>query len=157
MPYLYSEITSTYSLWDYSLLFHLWTEAVSWRCSVKNVFLEILQNSQKNRCARVSFLIKLKTSACNFIKKETVAQVFTCEFCKISKNTFSYRTPPVAPSLWIIFFIILNTTRNSRRYDNHDHSLQNSRQVSMLFKADHFGHIFSNCTILSHLFEEINL
>ena len=29
-------------------------------------------------------------------KKETLAQVFSCKFCKISKNTFSYRTPPVA-------------------------------------------------------------
>ena len=36
--------------------------------------------------------------ACNFIKKETLAQVFSCEFCKISKNTFSCRTPPVAAS-----------------------------------------------------------
>ena len=25
---------------------------------------------------------------CNFIKKETLAQVFSSEFCKISKNTF---------------------------------------------------------------------
>ena len=37
----------------------------------------ILQNSQEN------------ASACNFIKKETLAQVFSCEFCEISKNTFS--------------------------------------------------------------------
>ena len=36
--------------------------------------------------------------ACNFIKKETLKQVFSCEFCKISKNTFSYKTPPVAAS-----------------------------------------------------------
>ena len=28
---------------------------------------------------------------CNFIKKETLAQVFPYGFCKISKNTFSYR------------------------------------------------------------------
>ena len=27
-------------------------------------------------------------AACNFIKKETLAQVFSCEFCEISKNTF---------------------------------------------------------------------
>ena len=27
--------------------------------------------------------------ACNFIKKETLAQVFSCEFCEISKNNFS--------------------------------------------------------------------
>ena len=36
---------------------------------------------------------------CNFIKKESLAQVFSCEFCKISKNTFSYRTPLVAASI----------------------------------------------------------
>ena len=30
---------------------------------------------------------------CNFIKKETLAQVFSCEFCEISKNTFFFRTP----------------------------------------------------------------
>ena len=29
---------------------------------------------------------------------ETLAQVFSCEFCEISKNTFFYRTPPVAAS-----------------------------------------------------------
>ena len=34
----------------------------------------------------------------NFIKKETLAQVLSCEFCKISKNTFSYRTLPLAAS-----------------------------------------------------------
>ena len=73
-------------------------EAVVRGCSVKKVFLEISQNSQENTCARVSFLIKLQVSACNFIKKETLAQVFSCEFCEISKNIFSYRTPLVAAS-----------------------------------------------------------
>ena len=34
----------------------------------------------------------------DFIKKEALAQVFSCEFCEISKNTFFYRTPPVAAS-----------------------------------------------------------
>ena len=36
--------------------------------------------------------------ACNFIKKETVTLVFSCEFYKISKNTFSHRTPLVVAS-----------------------------------------------------------
>ena len=40
----------------------------------------------------------VQPQACNFIKKETVAQVFSCEFCEISKSTFFYRTPPVAAS-----------------------------------------------------------
>ena len=32
--------------------------------------------------------MKKENEACNFIKKETLAQVFSCEFCEISKNTF---------------------------------------------------------------------
>ena len=42
--------------------------------------------------------IEAVAQACNFIKKETLAQVFSCEFCEISKNTFSYGTPLVAAS-----------------------------------------------------------
>ena len=38
------------------------TEAVVQRCSIKNVFLEISNNSHENTCARVSFLIKLQLS-----------------------------------------------------------------------------------------------
>ena len=74
------------------------SEEVAQRCSVKKVFLGISQNSQENTCPRVSFLIKFQTSTCNFTKKETLAQVLSCEFCEISKNTFSQRTPPVAAS-----------------------------------------------------------
>ena len=61
----------------------------------EKVFLEISQNSRENRPS----LIKLQVSACNFIKKETLAQVFSCEFCEISKNNFSYRAPPVVASV----------------------------------------------------------
>ena len=35
-------------------------EAVAQRCSVKNVVLEISQNSQENTSARVPFLMKLQ-------------------------------------------------------------------------------------------------
>ena len=41
----------------------------------------------------------LQKKVCNFIKKETLAQVFPCEFCEISKNTFFHRTPSVAASV----------------------------------------------------------
>ena len=57
------------------------TEAVPRKCSVKKVFLEISEE------------------AYNFIKKETLTQVFSCEFCEVSKKTFSYRTPPVVVSM----------------------------------------------------------
>ena len=73
------------------------TEVVAQRCSVKKVFLEILQNLQENTCARASLLIKLQA----FGTGETLAQVFSCEFCKISKNTFFYRTLLVAASGFI--------------------------------------------------------
>ena len=44
------------------------SEVVTQRCSVKKLFLEISQNSQEHICAK--------------------AQVFSCEFCEICKNTF---------------------------------------------------------------------
>ena len=79
----------------------------------KKVFLKISQNSQENNCARVSFSIKL---ACNFIKKETLAQVFSCEFCKIFKNTFFRRTPPVAASeISSGVDVFSNTDQNSQQ------------------------------------------
>ena len=62
---------------------------------MKKVFLEISQNLQGNSCTKVSFLIKLQAESCSFIKKETLVQVFSCEFCEISENTCFYRTPLV--------------------------------------------------------------
>ena len=45
------------------------------------------------------FFNKVAGQARNFIKKETLAQVFSREFCEIYKNTFFYSTPPVAASV----------------------------------------------------------
>ena len=50
--------------------------------------LKVSQNSQKSTCARFFFQKTLQVEASNFIKKETLVQVFSREFCKISKNTF---------------------------------------------------------------------
>ena len=74
----------------------------------EKVFLEISQNLQENTRVWVSLLIKLQASACNFIKKETLAQVFSYDFCEVSKNTFSYRTPSVTASVASHFKIIKN-------------------------------------------------
>ena len=70
-------------------------EAVVQGCSVKKVFLETSQNSQENICARTRVLRTPVPQACNFIKKETLAQVFSYGFCEISKNIFFHRTPLV--------------------------------------------------------------
>ena len=79
----------------------LFGENVFLRSSLQEVFYKegFLRNFTKftgNTCGRVSFIIKLQAQTCNFIKIEDPAQVFPCEFCEISKSTFSYRTPPVA-------------------------------------------------------------
>ena len=42
----------------------------------EKVFLKISQYSQENTCARVSFIMKLQVSVCNFINKKTLEQVF---------------------------------------------------------------------------------
>ena len=42
---------------------------------------------------------KLAVQARNYIKKETPTQEFSCEICEILKDTFFYRTPPVAVSV----------------------------------------------------------
>ena len=34
-----------------------------------------------------------RPEACNFIEKDTLAQVFSCEFYETSKNTFFFRIP----------------------------------------------------------------
>ena len=51
------------------------------------MFLETSENSQEKTCARVSFSIKLEADRCIFIYKETLAQVFSYEFCENFKNT----------------------------------------------------------------------
>ena len=86
-------------------------------------FLEILQNSQENTCVRVSFLIKLQV-----LKKETLTQVFSCEFCEISKNTF------FREHLWATAFL------NCAVFLHHKHS----RGVLKIFLVSSFC-IFGFC------------
>ena len=66
-------------------------------CSVKTVFLQILQNSQEITCARVfikeSLLIKKKT-----LDFQRLRSVFLWILWNVYKNTFSHRTPLVAAS-----------------------------------------------------------
>ena len=60
-------------------------------------------------------LIILETSACNFIKKETLAQVFSCEFCEISKNTF-FTGHLWATASVICYFAFTNGNFNEKVY-----------------------------------------
>ena len=74
------------------------------RSSRPEVFCEkgVLRNfakfTEKHLCQSL-FFSKATGGACNFIKKEALAQVFSREFCEISENTFFYRTPLLAASV----------------------------------------------------------
>ena len=73
--------------------FCVYAKTVARRCSVKKVFSDFSQNSRENTCTRVSFLIKLQASACNFVKRDILAQVFFSEFCKIWAWNFIKKRP----------------------------------------------------------------
>ena len=73
--------------WEHVLHY---SEAVTQRCSVKKVFLEISQNSEENTCARVSFLIK----------KRLWHRYFPVNFAKF------LRTPFLTEHLRWLFLII---------------------------------------------------
>ena len=56
-------------------------EAFVWRCSVKEVFIKISQNSWENTCMGACKPATLS-------KKENPINLFSCEFCEIFKNIF---------------------------------------------------------------------
>ena len=58
------------------------------RCSVeKGVLKKFTKFTGKYQCQSL-FFNKVAGQACNFIKKKTLVQVFSFEFCESSKNTF---------------------------------------------------------------------
>ena len=100
---------------SYRLFYVEITEVVVPSWYVKKVFLEISQNSYESTGTRDSLLIKLQArpgQACNFIKKESLAQLFFCEFYEISKNTIFYSTLQVAASKTIMFKKIRDSLTN---------------------------------------------
>ena len=75
------------------------TEAGTRGVLYENVFLEISQNSQENTLCSSLFFNKIAGLRPATLLKETLAEVFSSEFCKISKNTFLHRTTLVAASV----------------------------------------------------------
>ena len=81
------------------------------------MFFEISQNSEENICARDSFLIKSQAPAYDFIKKENLAQMSSCEFCEISKNTLFIEHLRTTASGYSWHFEIFKTIQ--RIYNNY--------------------------------------
>ena len=75
---------------------HIFTH---WRSSCLEVFCKkgVLRNLAK-LTGKHQWQSLFFNKVAGLIEKETLAQVLSCKFCQISKNTFSYRTPPMAAS-----------------------------------------------------------
>ena len=59
-----------------------------------------------------------KPEASNFIKKKTLAQVFSCGFCEISKNTFftEHLWTTASASPLVIYFLVCSISRHPWKY-----------------------------------------
>ena len=109
-------------------------EAVVRKCSVKTAFLEILQNSQENTCARDYFLIKLQAEACNFNKKETLAQVFSCRFCETSiEHLFSQNT--AGGCFWISKKMLLQAFSDTAKIEHMIYKKKHKKMHCKRFEA----------------------
>ena len=79
----------------------------------KGVLKNFAKFIEKHLCQSLYFnkVAGFIEKSCNFTEIETLAQVF----CKISKNTFSHRKPPVAASAQVnLVQILKKLSRNSK-------------------------------------------
>ena len=100
---------SSVSIVDFELeisLSYIWictTRSSHWRCSVRKcVLINFAKFTRKHLCQSL-FFNKVAGWGLQPIKKETLAQVFSCEFCEISYNTLFtehlWATASVQPKL----------------------------------------------------------
>ena len=67
---------------------HLWKRLNIYKKKAKTFHQCYKKKACEEILSKPFFNGQKQPEACNFIKKETLAQVFFCEFCEISKNTF---------------------------------------------------------------------
>ena len=96
-------IVLIFLLIDFNMYLHLIEKDSSVRSSrpeelyKKGVLRNFAKFTGKQLC-RSFFLNKVADLRPATLLKRTVAQVFSCEFCEIYKNTFFHKTPLVAAS-----------------------------------------------------------
>ena len=94
----------------------------------------------------------LEVTACNFIKKETLAQVFSCEFCEISYNTF------FTEHVWATASVTLSesklVTMVWTMIQSHD---QEKSKLNNTINANSGAHTFTHYKIIKSLFNKSNV
>ena len=129
---------------------------------LKDLSVSLLPHNRSSRPEMFSkkkrlFLIRLQASRSEFFSKETSAQVFSCEFCEIFKNTFFYRQLVAA----------FNTTCHSKSFKNFVHFHHDVNLFSTCFREtkdfveflDHFlsYQLCSRADLLQLFFSSENL
>ena len=92
----------------------------------KKMFLKISQISQG----------KTRPDACNFIKKETLAEAFSCKFCEMFKNTFFCKTP----------LVVASVDSHFHHFDHHFHELCQKVDIAFAFWPEPSINIFLKFT-----------
>ena len=122
---LFALLPTKYSYCQFIILFNYINDADNntlYACNrnIENIMKDLSQNrSSHQRCSSKFRKIHRKTLAqeslfnkvaglrpATLFKKETLAQVFSCEFCEILKNTFFDRTSLVAASEFVSIFML---------------------------------------------------
>ena len=83
------------------IILAFYPEAVVRRCSLKNVFLKISQNSQENTCTVISY----SRTASNFINEKTPVQCFPKPLTIFPKSSIVDGFPPNLKSIYKDFLL----------------------------------------------------
>ena len=89
--------------------FHLWKCKMFQKRRWRKASQQCHQHRSSHRRCYVResvFLSAVFSTACNFIKKETLAQVFSCQFCEIFKNTYFIEHLWMAASVNIVLMCL---------------------------------------------------
>ena len=103
------------------------------------VFIKKTENVNKGHRTLQCSVRKCSQKFC----KETLAQVFSYEFCKISKNTFSNRTPPVATS-------VKSSMKSTKRFSQKNLHHIFDRIIQLIFSVSLFSFCFLCYLIASY-------
>ena len=105
-----NSLTTITHILDVLFILNIYIYSYLHRNSRSQIFFKVgvLKNfsnfTGKHQCQSFS-LIRLQTWGLQ-LYQETPTQVFSCKICKIFKNAFFYRTPPVAASVYTSLFTL---------------------------------------------------
>ena len=100
-----------------------------------NTSVPFFKNTSFYRTSPVAASVGFRLQSCNFIKKETPAKTFFCEFCKIFKNSFWQNT-----SGWLLLVFICESWEVFQITSFIEHL---SETAYFMYKLQNFNHQYN--------------